>query len=195
MPLFMSIHLLCRAVSSEMILVSCTRSDGWIALNLILYLRHKNHISSSVGKLISVLVGLLTVWFISISFTPTQNQAWCSVSLYARSHHSSLTPLITTALFHADHTPRQRWQHHSQCGQHSPTTLATPLSMRTTFSDHTDNTKASQLTHGYLLYPGSDIPGPHMSYGQVDLLNYPRFFPDTALHTWPAHVPWSSRSS
>ena len=59
-----------------------------------------------MGKYIT-LVGLVTVWFVSISFTSTQNQARCSVSLYARSHHSSLTRLVTTVptlYFHADHT-------------------------------------------------------------------------------------------
>ena len=81
-----------------------------------------------------MLVGLLMVWFVSISFMPTQNQAWCSVSLYARSHHSSLTTLVTTVptlSFHADHPSRQRWQHwllNSGLPVNSSSSLSIPLS-------------------------------------------------------------------
>ena len=40
----------------------------------------------------------------------------------------------------------------------------------------------NSLTATYPLYLGSDMPSPHMSRGQMNLLNYSGFSPDTTLY-------------
>lgn len=137
----------------------------------------------NIGNKNSVLVCLVTAWFISISFKPIQNQVWCSFSLYAGNRHASLTSFVTTW---RDHTPWQRYQHHPQRGQHSLTTL-------TTFFDTLATLKSSR-THSRLPF----IPWfrytwrVHVPWSSKPS-QIPRIFPHTTLYTRHAHIPWSSR--